>query len=72
LIAAATALADGADEATTLDQARAAITSAGFTIDYITRRDDRILAAARIGSTRLIDNIAINVKGATPSPSSKS
>ncbi len=71
LITAATALADGADEATTLDQARGAITSAGFIIDYVTRRDDRILAAARIGSTRLIDNIAINVKGVTLSPSSK-
>ena len=59
LIAAATALAGGADEATTLDQARAAITSAGFTIDYVARRDDRILAAARIGSTRLIDNFPI-------------
>jgi pantoate--beta-alanine ligase len=59
LAAAATALADGADETTTLDQARAAMTSAGFTIDYIERRENRLLAAARIGSTRLIDNFPI-------------
>jgi pantoate--beta-alanine ligase len=59
LIAAASALAGGADEATTLDAAHADITTAGFTIDYIERRDDRILAAARIGTTRLIDNFPI-------------
>ena len=59
LRAAATALANGADEAATLAQARATITAAGFTIDYVERRGDRILAAARIGTTRLIDNFPI-------------
>jgi pantoate--beta-alanine ligase len=59
LTAAASALAEGADEATILDQARAEIAAAGFTIDYVERREDRILAAARIGSTRLIDNFPI-------------
>jgi pantoate--beta-alanine ligase len=59
LIAAASALAEGADEAATLDQARAAIAAAGFQIDYVEHRKNRILAAARIGSTRLIDNFPI-------------
>ena len=59
LTAAAAALADGADEALTLDQARAAMTAAGFAIDYVERRADRILGAARIGTTRLIDNFPI-------------
>jgi pantoate--beta-alanine ligase len=60
LIAAATALAWGGDEVAILDQASAAIASAGFTIDYVERREDRLLAAARIGTTRLIDNFPIS------------
>jgi pantoate--beta-alanine ligase len=60
LITAAAALARGADEAATLDVARAEIAAAGFAIDYLERRDDRILAAARIGTTRLIDNFPIS------------
>jgi pantoate--beta-alanine ligase len=60
LITAATALAAGGDEVAILDQARAAITSAGFNIDYVERREDRLLAAARIGTTRLIDNFPIS------------
>ena len=56
---AATALASGADEATILDLARTEITAAGFIIDYLERRENRILAAARIGTTRLIDNFPI-------------
>ena len=56
---AATALASGADEAAILDLARTEITAAGFIIDYIERRENRILAAARIGTTRLIDNFPI-------------
>ncbi len=59
LQAAALALERGANEAETLDRARADITAAGFSIDYVERRGDRILAAARIGSTRLIDNFPI-------------
>jgi pantoate--beta-alanine ligase len=59
LLAAASALAAGAPEAAALHQARAEITAAGFKIDYVERREDRVLAAARIGSTRLIDNFPI-------------
>ena len=59
LLAATAALAAGGDEAIILDEARAALTAAGFTIDYIERRNDRLLAAARIGTTRLIDNVFI-------------
>lgn len=59
LIAAAAALAAGGVEVTILDQARAKITAAGFEIDYVERRESRLLAAARIGTTRLIDNFPI-------------
>ncbi len=68
LRAAASALAAGGNEAAILDQARSAIAAAGFKIDYVERREDRLLAAARIGSTRLIDNVAIVEKGPPPAP----
>ena len=68
----AQAIRQGADIASSLEAARAAITSAGFAIDYCdVRRADtlaplesdgataRILVAARIGTTRLIDNVSI-------------
>jgi pantoate--beta-alanine ligase len=56
-----------------LDQGRAAIAAAGFVLDYLEVRDARTLApiaspkagpirllvAARIGTTRLIDNVAV-------------
>jgi pantoate--beta-alanine ligase len=59
LVAAADALAKGDEKSTILAKARAEITAAGLEIDYVERREDRILAAARIGTTRLIDNFPI-------------
>lgn len=69
LRAAAVALADGAAVAETLSTARAALGSAGFKIEYLTLADEqslqtlselrapaRLFVAARLGSTRLIDN----------------
>ena len=64
---------DGGDPEAALAQARDALTAAGFEIDYValadaeTLRDPapgrpaRLLAAARIGGTRLIDNIAVKM-----------
>lgn len=70
----AQAMLEGADVAGALDAAYAKLSSAGFTqIDYIALCDAetlqpiralnhpaRLLAAARIGTTRLIDNIAVD------------
>jgi pantoate--beta-alanine ligase len=70
----AQAIREGADVAGALQAARARLSSAGFTqIDYIALCDAqtlkpllalnhhaRLLAAARIGATRLIDNIAVD------------
>lgn len=69
---AARAIAQGQNVETTLTDARTTLTNAGFTIDYIALADAetltpdpavdrprRLLAAARMGTTRLIDNIAI-------------
>ncbi|MEQ1689032.1 MAG: pantoate--beta-alanine ligase [Sphingopyxis sp.] len=67
------AMVEGANVATILDEARAAILSAGFSsVDYLELRDGttltvlddarpgaRLFAAARIGATRLIDNIPV-------------
>jgi len=70
---AAQAIADGAPVAEALDRARTRLEAAGFDpIDYVDLRDAetlapmtaldrpaRILAAARIGRTRLIDNLPV-------------
>jgi pantoate--beta-alanine ligase len=68
----AAALADGADEANAMQGAVKALVSAGFQkIDYVAAReslklapwrrdrDGRLLAAAWLGATRLIDNVEI-------------
>jgi pantoate--beta-alanine ligase len=73
---AASALIGGADVAETLERARARLTAAGFDpVDYVALvdavdltplttldRSARILAAARIGRTRLIDNLPVELK----------
>ncbi|MDB5710931.1 MAG: pantoate--beta-alanine ligase [Sphingomonas bacterium] len=69
---AAKAIEKGGDPEATLAAARDTLTGAGFDLDYVTlvdaetlaeqpdpARERRLLAAARMGSTRLIDNIAV-------------
>jgi pantothenate synthetase len=34
-----------------------ALGNAGFAVDYVERRDNRILGAVRLGKVRLIDNV---------------
>lgn len=69
---AAEAIAKGQAVEETLAAAREALAAAGFDVDYVElvdsttlgapvpRHPRRLLAAARLGSTRLIDNIAVN------------
>jgi len=71
--AAAKAITDGGDVEAALAQAREALTAAGFETDYVALADAetlepatayepgklRLLAAAKLGATRLIDNIAV-------------
>ncbi len=83
----AEALADGRSAAPLLAAARARLLAAGFTaVDYLELRDAeslepleavgtypaRLLAAARLGATRLIDNLAVApVAGCEPNPFSR-
>ena len=72
---AARTIARGDDAEAALEQARATLVAAGFDIDYVALADaetlgapepgraQRLLAAARIGTTRLIDNIAVDAIG---------
>lgn len=71
---AARSIARGDDPEDALAEARAALVAAGFEVDYVTLGDAetlaespaadrprRLLAAARMGATRLIDNVAIEI-----------
>ena len=71
LVACATALRDGVPEVDAVSDALRALEAAGFRPDYVAARDAatlgpvehpdraRLLAAAWLGTTRLIDNIAV-------------
>lgn len=73
LLATAELLRAGTLTATAMEQGRAALANAGFDVDYFVLRDAntlgqitnretepmRLLVAARLGRTRLIDNIAV-------------
>ena len=73
-VAAAT-IEKGGDASDALATARDSLTAAGFEVDYVelvdaatlgaadATRPRRLLAAARIGGTRLIDNIGVNEQG---------
>ncbi|MBY9064510.1 pantoate--beta-alanine ligase [Sphingomonas yunnanensis] len=71
---AARAIRGGSDSAKALDDATAALTAAGFEVDYVALVDAetlspqptpgrrrQLLAAARLGKTRLIDNLAVDL-----------
>ncbi|MEP6784976.1 MAG: pantoate--beta-alanine ligase [Sphingomonadales bacterium] len=71
---AASAIGDGGDTAEALLRARATLEKAGFVVDYVelvgpdllptneSLEGGRLLAAAKVGTTRLIDNLALPSK----------
>ena len=71
--AAERAIAEGGDPETALAQARESLAAVGFEVDYVALVDAetlgdpapgrplRLLAATRIGGTRLIDNVPVNM-----------
>jgi pantoate--beta-alanine ligase len=73
MVSAADRLRSGVDWESTLADARSRLDAAGFAVDYLELRNAetlapvkdaraeplRMLAAARLGRTRLIDNIAV-------------
>ena len=74
----AAAIRAGEAISTSLETAHAALHEAGFAVDYLEAREPdtlqplregaragRILAAARLGRTRLLDNVAIEAKRTT-------
>ena len=78
LAGAAAAIAGGEDAGGALEQARGGVAAAGFTVDYLAlvdaetlapepaaERPRRLVVAARIGTTRLIDNVAVNAGSQT-------
>jgi pantoate--beta-alanine ligase len=73
LVEAAQAIRSGAEVAAALSEARNKLTQAGFSVEYLELRDAstlepvatvarpaRILVAAKLGRTRLIDNLAVD------------
>ncbi|WP_109808192.1 pantoate--beta-alanine ligase [Sphingosinithalassobacter portus] len=68
-------ISQGGDAQAALEQAREMLTAAGFEVDYVALVDSdtlgepvagkpqRLLAAAKIHGTRLIDNVAVNGNG---------
>ena len=75
LRACAAAIADGGSAASSIAAAASELADAGFRIDYLEARDaatlgplrsgsGRLLAAAHLGRTRLLDNVAIGLQGA--------
>ena len=78
LAACASEIEGGALAATAQARAAERLTAAGFVVDYVEARDaeslgpftdgvqGRLLAAARLGTTRLIDNVALGAKVSGP------
>lgn len=59
LAGAAAAIGRGESAGAAIGKASASLEEAGLAVEYLERRDGRLLVAARIGPTRLIDNIAV-------------